>query len=253
MIVFPNAKINIGLNVIEYRNDGFHNIESIFYPILNLFDALEVIETKDNEVHFTSSGIKIPGDKESNLCFKAFQLLKNDFPIPFIKIHLHKNIPIGSGLGGGSSDAAFMLKALNDLFGLDLSKNQLIKYAKELGSDCAFFIENEAVYAYHKGDEFQGIELDLSQFEIKIEYPNIHVTTAEAYAGIIPKLSTINLKELITNPIADWKKGIVNDFEESVFPQHNEISKLKYKMYSKGAIFASMTGSGSAVFGIFNK
>lgn len=251
MIYFPNAKINIGLNVVEKRADGFHNIESIFYPIMNLFDALEVVE--NDQLEFSSSGIDIPGDVTFNLCVKAFHLIQKDFDIPFVKIHLHKNIPIGAGLGGGSADAAFMLKALNDLFKLGLSTKQLVNYAKQIGSDCAFFIENKPVYAYEKGDELEDIKLDLSSYEIKIEYPEIHIGTAEAYTGIIPNPSEVNLKKSIKQPLVEWKSVIKNDFENAVFPNYPEIEEIKQNMYSNGAIFASMSGSGSAVFGIFKK
>ncbi|MEJ6735929.1 MAG: 4-(cytidine 5'-diphospho)-2-C-methyl-D-erythritol kinase [Flavobacteriales bacterium] len=249
MLVFPNAKINIGLCVVEKRADGFHNIESIFYPVFDLFDVLEVVESK--ELSFTSSGIEIPGSSTSNLCVQAFQLVKSDFDIPFVTIHLHKVIPIGAGLGGGSADAAFMLKALNELFKLNLTVDQLINYARELGSDCAFFIENKPVYAFNKGDEFENIELDLTPYQLKIEYPNIHIGTKEAYSGIVPLSSKQCLKDIISKPIEEWKSFIENDFEKSVFPSHPSIENVKKKMYADGAVFASMTGSGSAVFGLF--
>ena len=251
MIVFPNAKINIGLRVVEKRQDGFHNIESVFYPIFNLCDVLEVVESE--ELNFTSTGIEIPGNISSNLCVKAFELIQKDFDIPFVNIHLHKVIPIGAGLGGGSADAAFMLKALNDLFQLKLSNEQLIRYAQKLGSDCAFFIENKPVYAFNKGDEFESIELDLSDYEIKIEYPNIHIGTAEAYSGILPQKSDNNLKEEIKKLKKNWRTIIKNDFENSVFPNHLKIKKAKEQLYIDGAVYAAMTGSGSAVFGIFEK
>lgn len=251
MIVFPNAKINIGLNVVEKRDDGFHNIESIFYPIFHVFDVLEIQENE--ELIFTSSGLVIPGSIDSNLCLKAFQILKSDFDIPLVNIHLHKSIPIGAGLGGGSADAAFTLLALNNLFKLKLSSKKLIKYAKQLGSDCAFFIENKPAYAYHKGDKFENVNLDLSLYDIKIDYPNIHIGTAEAYRGLIPKLSAQNIKLLIEEPILSWKCLIQNDFENSIFHNYPEIKKIKDRMYNDGAIFASMTGSGSAVFGLFKK
>tara|TARA_B100000809_G_scaffold266808_1_gene331808 strand:+ start:3552 stop:4310 length:759 start_codon:yes stop_codon:yes gene_type:complete len=251
MLVFPNAKINIGLCVVEKRADGFHNIESIFYPVSDLFDVLEVVESK--ELSFTSSGIEIPGTSESNLCIQAFELVKSDFDIPFVTIHLHKVIPIGAGLGGGSADAAFMLKALNDLFNLNLTVDQLVNYAQKLGSDCAFFIENKPVYAFNKGDEFECVDLDLRSYQLKIEYPNIHIGTREAYSGIVPLSSKQSLKDIISKPIEDWKTLVENDFEKSVFPSHPSIENLKNKMYSDGAIFASMTGSGSAIFGLFEK
>lgn len=252
MVLFPNAKINIGLNVTEKRNDGFHNIESIFYPVFELYDVLEIV--KCEELKFTSTGIEIPGSKKDNLCLKAYQLLKQDFNISPVHIYLLKVIPIGAGLGGGSADAAFTLKGLNDLFDLKLTDEQLISYAQKLGSDCAFFIKNKPVYAFNKGDEFEDIELDLLTFEIKIEYPNIHIGTAEAYAGIQPKEPVKNIKSLIAEvPIENWKETIKNDFEESIFPNHPEIKELKEKMYKNGAVYASMTGSGSAVYGVFER
>ncbi|TXB65098.1 4-(cytidine 5'-diphospho)-2-C-methyl-D-erythritol kinase [Vicingus serpentipes] len=252
MVLFPNAKINIGLNVTEKRNDGFHNIESIFYPVFELYDVLEIV--KCEELKFTSTGIEIPGSKKDNLCLKAYQLLKQDFNISPVHIYLLKVIPIGAGLGGGSADAAFTLKGLNDLFDLKLTDEQLISYAQKLGSDCAFFIKNKPVFAFNKGDEFKDIELDLLTFEIKIEYPNIHIGTAEAYAGIHPKEPVKNIKSLIAvAPIENWKETIKNDFEESIFPNHPEIKELKEKMYKNGAVYASMTGSGSAVYGVFER
>lgn len=251
MIVFPNAKINIGLNVVEKRIDGFHNIESIFYPVMELFDVLEII--KADKLHFFSSGITIPGSKPDNLCLKAYQLIQSDYKISPVHIHLHKVIPIGAGLGGGSADAAFTLRALNELFKLHLTEEQLIGYARKLGSDCAFFIKNKPVYAFGKGDEFESLALDLSKFEIKIEYPNTHVGTAEAYAGVHPKKSVTNIKEAIQLPVSEWRNALKNDFEESIFPNHPQIKLAKEKFYTEGALYASMTGSGSAVFGIMKK
>ena len=251
MLVFPNAKINIGLNVVEKRNDGFHNIESIFYPVFNVFDVLEIIESET--LTFTSTGIAIPGNSSTNLCLQAYYLLKADFNIPNVKIHLHKVIPIGAGLGGGSADAAFTLIALNKLFKLNLLDTQLIAYCRKLGSDCAFFIKNKPVYAYHKGDEFKTIAIDLSLYDIKIEYPNIHIGTAEAYQGIVPQQLSQKIVEDIKLPPESWKTIFKNDFETSVFPNHPIIKKTKEKMYANGAVFAAMTGSGSAVFGLFKK
>jgi len=254
MIAFPNAKINIGLNIVEKRKDGFHSIESIFYPIFDLVDVLEIIELKENSnPQFSSSGISIPGEATSNLCLKAYNLLKKDYDIPSVAIHLHKVIPIGAGLGGGSSDAAFTLKLLNNIFKLNLSDDILIQYARKLGSDCAFFIKNKPVFAFGKGDEFEEISLSLSNYKIKIEYPNIHIGTAEAYNGVIPSVSKLQLKEIINKPINSWKKSIKNDFESSIFLNYPEIKQLKLKFYKEGAIYASMTGSGSAVYGIFEK
>lgn len=254
MIAFPNAKINIGLNIIEKRKDGFHNIESIFYPIFDLVDILEIIELKTkSSPQFSSSGISIPGEASFNLCLKAYNLLKEEYDIPIVAIHLHKIIPIGAGLGGGSADAAFTLKLLNDLFKLNLSDEILIEYARKLGSDCAFFIKNKPLYAFGKGDEFEDINLNLSTYKIKIEYPSIHIGTAEAYKGIKPFKSKLQLKEIINQPINSWKKSIKNDFESSIFLNYPEIEQLKLKFYEEGAVYTSMTGSGSAVYGIFKK
>jgi len=253
MVVFPNAKINIGLHVVEKRKDGFHNLESIFYPLTSLYDVLEVIENSTNKLEFTSSGIDIPGDSTNNLCVQAYSLLKENYNLPYVKIHLHKVIPIGAGLGGGSADAAFLLKAMNELFTLNLSDNDLIDYARQLGSDCAFFIKNKPVYAYQKGDEFEPVQLDLSSYDVRIKYPNVHIGTAEAYAGVIPTSGKVDLKEAIQQPIETWQENIQNDFEASIFLNHSSIKSLKEKMIQEGALYASMTGSGSAVFGVFRK
>jgi 4-diphosphocytidyl-2-C-methyl-D-erythritol kinase len=254
MIVFPNAKINIGLNIIEKRPDGFHNIESIFYPILDLFDVLEIVENNESDqMEFTSTGIEIPGDRNNNLCIKAYQLLKSEFNIPNVKMHLHKNIPIGAGLGGGSADGAFTLVALNGLFSLGLSEESLMKYARLLGSDCAFFIRNKPVFAFEKGDVFKEISLDLSNYSIQIKYPNEHIGTEEAYQNITLIVPENRIQELIKKPVEEWENLINNDFENSLFSNYPEIKKLKNDMYESGALYSSMTGSGSAVYGIFKK
>jgi 4-diphosphocytidyl-2-C-methyl-D-erythritol kinase len=248
MILFPNAKINIGLNVTQRRPDGFHNLESVFYPV-RWNDALEILPSEKTE--FTSSGIEIPGNPESNLCLKAYGLLKADFDIAPVKMHLHKNIPIGAGLGGGSSDAAFALKGLNELFELNLTPEQLENYARKLGADCAFFIQNKPVYAYNKGDEFEPVKLHLSGYHIIIVYPEIHITTAEAYGKIQPKPAEIPVKEALQNAMENWHKTVFNDFETALFPTYPILPKLKAQLHHAGAVYASMTGSGSAVFGIF--
>lgn len=254
MIVFPNAKINIGLNVVEKRQDGFHNIESVFYPIFHFKDILEIVINKDNnEVLFSSSGITIPGKNNENLCIKAYQLLKTDFDIPSVKIHLHKVIPIGAGLGGGSSDAAFTLKLLNVLFELKLAEEELIRYAQKLGSDCAFFIKNKPVYAYNKGDDFIDYDLDLEGYKIEVIFPGIHVSTKEAYDGIQVRKSDADLRSQLHLPIEQWKNVVKNDFEKSIFLKYKSIEEFKMSLYNQGAVYASMTGSGSAIYGIFNK
>lgn len=250
MISFPNAKINLGLNIISKREDGYHNIESIFYPV-GCKDILEVIES--TELLFQSSGIEIPGDSTQNLCLKAYNLLKKDFDIPPVTIHLHKVIPIGAGLGGGSSDAAFTLKVLNNLFQLNISNKKLETYARLLGSDCAFFIENKPVFAMEKGDVFEDINLTLDSFFIVLVNPNIHISTAEAYAGITVNNTFPSPIDIIKNPMPKWKGELKNDFELSIAKKYPEIESIKNKLYSLGALYSAMTGSGSTVFGIFDK
>jgi len=248
MVIFPNAKINIGLNVTERRADGYHNLETVFYPV-KINDVLEIIPA--DELSFESSGLEIPGRLEDNLCIKAYHLMKKDHDLPPVKIHLHKNIPIGAGLGGGSSDAAFFIKLVDQQFNLKLSIDQMQGYARKLGADCAFFIESKPVFAFELGDEFETIRLDLSKYKIVLVMPPAHVSTAEAYRGVKPAPVKTTLYELIDLPIAQWKKHIKNDFEESVFKNHIMIRGVKAALYEAGALFASMSGSGASVFGIF--
>jgi 4-diphosphocytidyl-2-C-methyl-D-erythritol kinase len=250
MVIFPNAKINIGLNVIERRADGYHNLETVFYPV-KINDALEVIES--DKLSFESSGLPIPGKMEDNLCIKAYHLLKKDHNIPPVKIHLHKHIPIGAGLGGGSADAAFFIRLMDQNFNLKLSVDKMQDYARKLGADCAFFIENKPVFAFEVGDEFEPVKLDLSNYKIVLVMPDVQVSTAEAYRGVKPAEVKTSLIELIQLPVASWKKYTKNDFEESIFKNHALIRGVKADLYQAGALFASMSGSGSSVFGIFDK
>jgi len=249
MIVYPNAKINLGLNVLKKRADGYHEISSVFYPVKELYDILEIVPSDD--FSFSSSGIEIPG--KSNICAEAFQILKNDFEIGNVKIHLHKLIPIGAGLGGGSADGAFVLKALSTLFDLQLSNTELEKYALQLGADCPFFIENTSKYVAGIGEKMFAIDLDLSDYEIKFIFPELHISTAEAYGVVIPKKDETNLLDLISKPIANWKEEVRNDIEVSAFKKHPELSKMKANLYADGAIYASMTGSGSVIYGVLRK
>lgn len=256
MIVFPNAKINIGLNIIEKRPDGFHNVESVFYPV-GLCDALELIENKEEgaeRILFTSSGIEIPGNVNDNLCYFAYHLVAEQYPLPNVKIHLHKHIPIGAGLGGGSADAAFFIRALNEKFELGISWGEMHHYARQLGSDCSFFISNKPAFAEERGDVYESMQLDLSKYYIVLIYPNIHINTAKAYSGVRPKRPIRSLESDVLNlPIESWKDHIHNDFEDSVFKQFPEIKSIKEKLYSKGALYASLSGSGSTVYGVFEK
>jgi len=252
LISFPNAKINIGLNVIEKRPDGFHNLESIFIPILGLYDVLEVIPlTKNEKLQFESSGLQIGAKTTDNLVIKAYNLLKNQFALPPVKIHLHKIIPSGAGLGGGSSDAAFMLKMLNEMFKLSIETPELLSLAEQLGSDCPFFIENECVYVTEKGQIMEKVDFFLPTSYFVIVKPPIHVPTKDAFANIIPQKPEKSLLEIIGKLPKEWKNFAKNDFETTVFEKYPEIEKIKNELYHLGAEFASMTGSGSAVFGIF--
>ncbi|HNX88176.1 MAG TPA: 4-(cytidine 5'-diphospho)-2-C-methyl-D-erythritol kinase [Paludibacteraceae bacterium] len=253
MLVYPNAKINLGLNVVEKRPDGYHNIETIFYPI-GLHDVLSV-ETSDtcSDYSFSVSGINIGGDAEDNLIVKSYRLLRSKYQFPPVDISLLKQIPFGAGLGGGSSDAAFMLKALNEEFKLKITPKHLEQLASKLGSDCPFFIRNKPVYATGTGNIFAPADVSLKGYILLLVKPDIHVSTAEAYAGITPQPSASPLTELIRKPIADWKHDIKNDFEKSVFEKFPAIAAIKSELYQMGAIYASMSGSGSSVYGIFGE
>ncbi len=251
MVVFPNAKINIGLYVTEKRPDSYHNLLSGFYPVPWL-DILEIIEAAN--FSFATSGIPIPGHAEENLCVKAYQLLQKDFGLPPVQMYLHKQIPIGSGLGGGSADASFTLKCLNQLFQLNLDKEELLTYAAQLGSDCPFFIENKPVLATGRGDVFRDIKLDLSGKFLVLVAPQVHFATAEAFTGIQPNLPAIQLQTVLEQESpAQWAQQVKNDFETSVFSKYPQIAKIKDILYQKGALYSSMTGSGASVFGIFEK
>jgi len=251
MIAFPNAKINIGLNIVEKRPDGFHDIETIFYPI-GLSDVLEI--NKSEMISFQNSGLIVENRQfKSNLCFKAYELLKTDFQLAPVSMHLHKIIPFGAGIGGGSSDATFTLKLLNSLYKLNLDKDQLRKYAEKIGSDCSFFLINKPAFATGKGNNLHEISLNLNGYFLVLIHPQIHVSTAQAYANAVPQKPKTSLKELIAEPIKNWKDLIINDFEESVFKTHSELKYIKEELYKQGAIYASMSGSGSAIYGIFEK
>jgi 4-diphosphocytidyl-2-C-methyl-D-erythritol kinase len=253
MIVFPNCKINLGLHILSKRQDGFHNLETVFYPIA-LKDALEIIPSSGSSIEFTSSGLTVDGKEDDNICLKAYQLLKRDFPqLPFIKMHLHKAIPMGAGLGGGSADGAFTLQLLNKKFNLGLSVQQLIDYALQLGSDCPFFIINKPCYATGRGELLEGIDIPLAGYKIAIVNPGIHVNTGWAFSQITPAEPHKRIKAIIAQPIATWKAELINDFENPVFEKYPAIKNIKEELYSKGAVYAAMSGSGSTVYGIFEK
>lgn len=252
MIVFAPCKINIGLQILSRRSDGFHNISSIFYP-LPLHDVLEIITAPSLSFH--PSGIAIPGDPEDNLCLKAWHLLKKDFAdLPPVEVYLYKNIPVGAGLGGGSSDAASMLKLLNIKYRLHITSEKLIEYAAKLGSDCAFFLQDYPCYVTGRGDELLALkQADLRSYHFLLVCPDIHVNTAEAYGKIKSFIPARSVLDLVREPVATWKDKVINDFEKPIFDLHPGLASIKKKMYEQGALFASMSGSGSSIFGIFEK
>lgn len=251
MIVFPNAKINLGLHITGKRTDGYHNIESVFYPI-PLTDALEITENKSNKNNFKAIGLEIPKDGKLNLVEQAWEIVNEFTPIPNVDLELLKNIPIGAGLGGGSADAAFCIKGLNKLFNLEISENKMLEMAGILGADCSFFIKNKAIFAEGIGDEFSDLKLTLKGKFLVIVYPNIHVSTPIAYKGIVPSEPKNDIKKVLKSPIEEWKNKLVNNFEPSVFKQYPLIESIKKELYNQGAVYVSMSGSGSSIYGIYD-
>ena len=254
MVSFPNAKINLGLNITQKRADGYHNIETVFLPI-DIKDALEIIidESRETGIEFSSSGLQIVGDLSQNLCVRAYKLLSKDFKLPALKMHLLKTIPMGAGLGGGSADGAFALQLINKKLELNLSTHQLIHYALQLGSDCPFFILNKPSFATSRGEILEPLNLDLSLYQLVIINPQIHISTAWAFGKISPKQPAKSINEVIQQPITTWKNELQNDFEPVVLKEHLAVKNIKDTLYSAGAVYASLTGTGSTVYGIFSK
>jgi len=250
MVLFPNAKINLGLNIIRKRDDGYHEIETIFYPV-GLKDGLEFIENRNNKIEFSNSGLPLNIGSEENIVVKAYRLLAADHLLPGLDIHLHKVIPFGAGLGGGSSDAAFLLKGVNYYFELGLSVNQLKAYAIELGADCSFFLENKPALASGIGEKLQTIDFSLHGYYLVLVTPPFSIGTKEAYKGVEPAIPKFSLNESILQSQDKWQDCVVNDFEYSVFKLFPEIAEIKSNLLGRGAFFSSMTGSGSAVYGLF--
>ena len=250
MVIFPPCKINLGLSVLSKRADGYHNLETCFYP-LPWHDVLEVIPAE--KFMFTSTGNDIAGEQDDNLCVRAYRLLKEECKLDPVNIHLHKIIPSGAGLGGGSSDAAHTLRLLNDSFSLKLDRQALMEYAARLGSDCAFFIQDGPMLGTGRGEILKEIPLSLNDKFFVVVKPDVHVSTADAFTNIVPKTATPPIAEVVLNyPITKWKEFLKNDFEESVFKKYGDIKLIKEKLYSQGATYATMSGSGSAVFAIFD-
>ena len=258
MITFPIAKINLGLNVVEKRPDGYHNLQTVFYPV-PIKDALEIVPMSegfpsDVDCDLKVTNIHIEGDEQRNLVVRAYQLLKQDLPtLPRIHTHLWKGIPTQAGMGGGSSDCAYMIRILNESFELQLTDEQMQRYAAQLGADCAFFIKSVPCYAEGIGEKLEPISLDLSGWHIGVVRPDIPVPTKEAFSRIHPHYPSMNCREVVMQPVETWRENLVNDFEESVFALHPEIGAVKEQLYKMGATYAAMSGSGSALFGLFKE
>ena len=256
MINFPIAKINLGLNVVSKRDDGYHNLETVFYPV-PIKDALEVFPMEDGFPSDVRCDLKvtnlfIDGDEQKNLVVKAYNMIAQDYELPRVHVHLYKHIPTQAGMGGGSSNCAYMIRLLNEMFSLGMSDEKMIGYAARLGADCAFFIKAQPAYAEGIGEKIQPISIDLSGCKMLVVRPNIPVSTKEAFSLITPQVPKKNCLDIVRQPIETWKDELVNDFERSVFAIHPEIGRLKEMMYEQGAVYAAMSGSGSSVFGLFS-
>ncbi|HWA33696.1 MAG TPA: 4-(cytidine 5'-diphospho)-2-C-methyl-D-erythritol kinase [Cyclobacteriaceae bacterium] len=249
MVSFPFCKINLGLQIVSKRSDNYHNIVTCFYPV-PWTDVLEVIPSRS--LAFTQTGLTIPGTPEDNFCLKAYNFLKEEFKLRPVKIHLHKVLPAGSGLGGGSSDAAHMLTLLNTVFKLGLSVDTLKKTAMRIGSDCSFFLQDSPAIGRERGDVLTPVSLNLKGLYLVVVVPAIHVSTAEAYAGVTPQAPTADLLQILEQPVTNWRSSLKNDFEPSMFKKYPVLQEIKEKLYSIGAVYASMSGSGSSIYGIFD-
>lgn len=260
MIVFPCAKINLGLNIVSKREDGYHNLETVFYPI-PLYDALEIKYMDEKFPSDTACDLKVTGnavdcDEQKNLVVKAYHILAADYQLPRIHTHLYKHIPSQAGLGGGSSDAAFMIRLLDERFRLNIGNPEMERYAARLGADCAFFIEAEPAYAEGIGDVLMpadGPDGNLHEYYLCVVKPDVAVSTKEAYSAITPKKPAKSCRDIVRQPIETWKEELINDFEEPIFKMHPELEAIKQKLYDQGAVYTSMSGSGSALYGIFKE
>ena len=255
MITFPNAKINLGLDIVEKRPDGYHNLETVFYPI-PLCDILEITPTTDKDTPdytFKMYNAVFDGNDDDNLVIKAYKALAADYKLPKVDISLYKHIPTGAGLGGGSADAAFALKMLNEIAALGLTAEELRAYAARIGADCAFFIDNTPAYATGIGNILTPTPCSISGYHLVLVKPDVHVSTKDAYALVTPQKPQVPLTSIAQRPIDEWKGEMKNDFEKSIFAKYPEMAKIKDNLYSMGAVYASMSGSGSSFFGIFKE
>lgn len=253
MIVFPKAKINLGLRITGRRNDGYHNIETVFYPV-SLFDALEfVVSPESQEMDIlTVTGISLGVRPEENILMKAVSKLREKYSFPMLKIHLHKVIPHGAGLGGGSSDAGCMLKALNRHFQMSIGEKELKSMALDIGSDCPFFIDGDPSFASGRGEILEAINPLLSGYYLLLLNPGVGINTGEAYRNCRPETPSASLRSVVAHDIREWKDLIFNDFEKYAFKKHPVIGMIKDELYAYGALFSLMSGSGSSVYGIFS-
>lgn len=257
MVTFPNCKINIGLYIKEQREDGYHNLETIFYPV-PFTDVLEIIRSDEvssaKKYVFSTSGLTLDIHEENNICIRAYNLIRNYLgSIPHVRVHLHKNIPSGAGLGGGSADGAFTLRLLNDLLKLGLQEEEIAALSLELGSDCPFFLKNRACYAKGRGEILEDISLDLKGYYLVLVSPDIHISTADLFMKVRHEKALINLKQLSQLPVAEWRDVVNNDFESAAFALHPAIKAIKDSLYKQGAVYASMTGTGSTVYALFTE
>ncbi len=252
MVLFPNAKINIGLNILRKREDGYHDLETLFYPI-GLKDALEYVVNGTDQVNFEISGLQIDIRPEQNIVLKAYRLLQYEHSLPGLDIHLHKVIPAGAGLGGGSADAAFFLKSLVEYFELKISRKKLVSIAGRLGADCAFFLENKPAYATGTGDQLSLVDLSLKGYHLLLVKPPYGANTKEAYSGVVPQEFPFDFKKIVCGEMKEWKSHIKNDFEKTLFVKFPELGLLKNRLSGMGAEYVSMSGSGSSVYAIFRQ
>ena len=250
MVTFPPCKINLGLTIRSKRPDGYHDIQTCFIP-LPWTDVLEILPS--DQLTFSQTGLAIPGDPEDNLCLKAYHLIQKELNLPPVHFHLHKIIPMGAGLGGGSSDAAYTLRMLNSVFGLNLTSGKLMEHAKSIGTDCTFFIQDQPAIGRERGDILEPVNLQLSGLFVLLVKPEIHVSTHDAYQRVVPQIVSPDIRSMVEQPVKHWKDKLTNDFEATIFRNHPALASIKKQLYSLGAIYASMSGSGSCMYGIFDK